>query len=154
MFSPHLAWQFTSLWPSSLMRLSRYYAFFGLLLSHQLLLFNLFEYFSPVSQILVQDPLLYLFCLDLIPPQDFKTIYNTNLYLYPKILPSLQISIDSCLLEISTWISNKHLKYDMPKSVILVFYLFQLCSTFRFSHDIVGNSICQVAQMKNFGVIV
>uniref|UniRef100_A0A6I8PE29 RNA-directed DNA polymerase n=1 Tax=Ornithorhynchus anatinus TaxID=9258 RepID=A0A6I8PE29_ORNAN len=79
---------------------------------------------------------------------------DTQIYISAPVLsPSLQARISSCLRDVSTWMSARHLKLNMSKTELLIFPP-KPGPLPDFSITVDGTTILPVPQARNLGVIL
>uniref|UniRef100_A0A6I8PFT3 RNA-directed DNA polymerase n=1 Tax=Ornithorhynchus anatinus TaxID=9258 RepID=A0A6I8PFT3_ORNAN len=79
---------------------------------------------------------------------------DTQIYISAPVLsPSLQARISSCLQDVSTWMSARHLKLNMSKTELLIFPP-KPGPHPDFSITVDGTTILPVSQARNLGVIL
>uniref|UniRef100_A0A6I8PDN2 RNA-directed DNA polymerase n=1 Tax=Ornithorhynchus anatinus TaxID=9258 RepID=A0A6I8PDN2_ORNAN len=79
---------------------------------------------------------------------------DTQIYISAPVLsPSLQARITSCLRDVSTWMSARHLKLNMSKTELLIFPP-KPGPLPDFSITVDGTTILPVSQALNLGVIL
>uniref|UniRef100_A0A6I8PEG2 RNA-directed DNA polymerase n=1 Tax=Ornithorhynchus anatinus TaxID=9258 RepID=A0A6I8PEG2_ORNAN len=79
---------------------------------------------------------------------------DTQIYISAPILsPSLQARISSCLRDVSTWLSARHLKLNMSK-IELVIFPPKPCPLPDFPITADGTAILPVSQARDLGVIL
>uniref|UniRef100_K7EC86 Reverse transcriptase domain-containing protein n=1 Tax=Ornithorhynchus anatinus TaxID=9258 RepID=K7EC86_ORNAN len=78
---------------------------------------------------------------------------DTQIYISAPVLsPSLQAHISSCLQDVSTWMSARHLKLNMTKTELLIFPP-KAGPLPDFPITVDGTTILPVSQARNLGVI-
>uniref|UniRef100_A0A6I8NEZ7 RNA-directed DNA polymerase n=1 Tax=Ornithorhynchus anatinus TaxID=9258 RepID=A0A6I8NEZ7_ORNAN len=79
---------------------------------------------------------------------------DTQIYISaPVVSPSLRARISSCLQDVSTWMSARHLKLNMSKTELLIFPP-KPGPLPDFSITVDGTTILPVSQARNLGVIL
>lgn len=82
-------------------------------------------------------------------PNNMYTPTTPNLHLQPYLSYELQSLVSNCLLSISTWMSNRHLKFHVPQINPFVKHFSQPTSPPVFPLLANHNSIPACAQTKN-----